>query len=71
MITNPQKNRYLYNIEIDKNENNNIIEDNPDIVKDLGEKIDNIKSSSNENIDEISDDEIKKIEKELKKLGYM
>jgi arylsulfatase A-like enzyme len=70
-ITNPQKNRYLYNIEIDKNENNNIIEDNPDIVKDLGEKIDNIKSSSNENIDEISDDEIKKIEKELKKLGYM
>ena len=67
----PQKNRYLYDIEIDEFENNNIIEENSNIVKDLERKINEIKSSSTEKIDEISDDEIKKIEKELKKLGYM
>ena len=66
-----QKNRYLYDVEIDKFENNNIIEENPDIVKELEKKISEIKSLSNEKIDDISDDEIKKIEKELKKLGYM
>ena len=66
-----QKNRYLYDVEIDKFENNNIIEENPDIVKELEKKISEIKLLSNEKIDDISDDEIKKIEKELKKLGYM
>ena len=56
---------------LDEFENNNIIEENSNIVKDLERKINEIKSSSTEKIDEISDDEIKKIEKELKKLGYM
>jgi len=67
----PQKNRYLYDIKIDEFENNNIIEENPDIAKDLDRKIDEIKSSSTEKINDISDEEIKKIEQELKKLGYM
>ena len=68
----PKKNRFLYNIESDEFENENIIQTSPEIVKNLEETLEKIKSESNiEFDDDISDEETKKIEGELKKLGYI
>ena len=69
--SNPKKNRYLYNLELDKFENINIIENNTDVVKKLETTLEDIKSSSIEETEDISEEETKKIEAELKKLGYM
>tara|TARA_B100000949_G_scaffold130494_1_gene115030 strand:+ start:69 stop:1418 length:1350 start_codon:yes stop_codon:yes gene_type:complete len=69
--SNPKKNRYLYNLELDKFENINIIENNTDVVKKLETTLEDIKSSSIEETEYISEEETKKIEAELKKLGYM
>ena len=67
----PKKNRYLYDIELDQFENINIIENNSDVVKKLETTLEDIKSSSIEETEDISEEETKKIEAELKKLGYM
>ena len=68
----PKKNRFLYNIESDEFENENIIQTSPEIVKNLEETLEKIKSESNiEFDDDISDEETKKIEGELKRLGYI
>lgn len=69
--THPEKNYHLYDIEIDPLENFNIVDKSPDIVKNLLQKIKDFKDQPLENISDISDEEIRKIEKELKKLGYM
>jgi hypothetical protein len=62
----------LYNIESDEFENENIIQTSPEIVKNLEETLEKIKSESNiEFDDDISDEETKKIEGELKRLGYI
>jgi len=61
----------LYNLELDKFENINIIENNSDVVKKLETTLEDIKSSSIEETEYISEEETKKIEAELKKLGYM
>ena len=62
----------MYNIESDEFENENIIQTSPEIVKNLEETLEKIKSESNiEFDDDISDEETKKIEGELKRLGYI
>ena len=61
----------MYNLELDKFENINIIENNTDVVKKLETTLEDIKSSSIEETEDISEEETKKIEAELKKLGYM
>jgi len=70
-INEPIKNRYLYDIELDKFENNNVIQTLPEIAEKLETKIEDIKTSSHEESENISDEETKKIEDELKRLGYM
>jgi len=67
---NPKKNRQLYNLELDKFENTNIIEDSLDEEKKLEAILEDIKSSKEE-VEDISEEERKKIEAELRKLGYM
>ena len=67
---NPEKNRQLYNLELDKFENTNIIEDSLDEEKKLEAILEDIKSSKEE-VEDISEEERKKIEAELRKLGYM
>jgi pentose-5-phosphate-3-epimerase len=62
----------LYNIESDEFENENIIQTSPEIVKNLEKTLEKIKSESNIEFDgDISDEETKKIEGELKRLGYI
>ena len=61
----------MYDIELDKFENNNVIQTLPEIAEKLETKIEDIKTSSHEESENISDEETKKIEDELKRLGYM
>ena len=60
----------MYNLELDKFENTNIIEDSLDEEKKLEAILEDIKSSKEE-VEDISEEERKKIEAELRKLGYM
>ena len=68
---NHTKNRYLYDLESDQFENENIIQTLPEITKELEKNLENIKSSSTKESEDISDEETKKIQDELKRLGYM
>ena len=65
------KNQHLYDIEFDKFENKNVIQTLPKIAQKLEKQIEDIKLSSCEESENISDEETKKIEDELKRLGYM
>ena len=65
------KNRHLYDLESDQFENENIIQTLPEITKELEENLDHIKSSSTKESEDISEEETKKIQDELKRLGYM
>ena len=68
---NHTKNRHLYDLESDQFENKNIIQTLPEITKELEENLDHIKSSSTKESEDISEEETKKIQDELKRLGYM
>ncbi len=68
---NHTKNRHLYDLESDQFENENIIQTLPEITKELEENLDHIKSSSTKESEDISEEETKKIQDELKRLGYM
>ena len=68
---NHTKNRHLYDIELDQFENENIIQILPEIVKDLEKNLEDIKLLSAKESEDISNEETKKIEEELKRLGYM
>jgi hypothetical protein len=61
----------LYDLESDQFENKNIIQTLPEITKELEENLDHIKSSSTKESEDISEEETKKIQDELKRLGYM
>ena len=61
----------MYDIEFDKFENKNVIQTLPKIAQKLEKQIEDIKLSSCEESENISDEETKKIEDELKRLGYM
>ena len=71
LVSETTKKISAYNI-INEFENENIIQTSPEIVKNLEETLEKIKSESNiEFDDDISDEETKKIEGELKRLGYI
>ena len=67
------ENDKISNIEINssKGKNKNIIQTLPEITKELEENLDHIKSSSTKESEDISEEETKKIQDELKRLGYM
>ena len=67
------KNVHLYDLEIDPLEETNIAKTNPEIKEKMEEILTQIQKNSKENIefDEMTEEETKKIEEELKKLGYI
>ncbi len=67
------KNVHLYDLENDLLEEKNIAHDFPQIVQELEKILQEIKTNSisQHNPEKIDEDEIKKIENELKKLGYV
>jgi len=68
----PKKNINLYDLENDPFENNNIANIYPDKVNELEKILTNMTSnSSHYTVDEISEEETKRIEQELRRLGYM
>jgi len=68
---NPGENVNLYNLKKDPQENENIANNNPDIVEKLENILQNFVSKTNTNNEEISMEETKRLEIELKKLGYI
>ena len=69
----PSTNTHLYDLQIDVLEEKNIANDSPDIVKEMENLLQQIKydNSYQNNQEKIDKDEMKKIEEELKKLGYV
>ena len=62
----------LYDLKKDPSEINNIAKSNPEIIKNMENEL--IKIRDNSNIDDstkISNDESKKVEDELRKMGYI
>lgn len=66
-------NTYLYDLQIDALEENNIAKENPDTVQEMENILQKIKNKSflQSNQNQIDEDKMKKIEEELKKLGYI
>ena len=60
-------------MENDPFENNNIAQNNPSIVNDMEKKISDIINNTTpvEIKEEVSEEDTKRIEKELKKMGYL
>ena len=68
------KNVHLYDLENDPFELSNISEQNPDIIENLEREFLQINPTGNfafKKTQEFSDEEAEKIEKDLKKLGYI
>ena len=65
------KNVTLYDVKNDPNETKNIASLNPQIVKEMEKTLNKITSDSTQNNSASSKDESKKIEAELRKLGYL
>ena len=68
------RNVHLYDLENDPFELSNISEQNPDIIENLEHKLSQINPTGNfefKKTHELSEEENKKIEDELRKLGYM
>ena len=61
----------LYDLEIDPLEENNIVEEFPEIIKKMEKKLEEMISEKSGDEKPISKDELKKIEDELKKMGYI
>jgi hypothetical protein len=69
---NNQSNFQLYDLKIDPLEENNIAENEPDIVKKMKDFLYNISENKSTNSeDSLSENERKKVEDELRKLGYI
>ena len=68
---NPKKNVNLYDLKNDPYENSNIAKNNPGIINEMENLIDNMKKDRIKADDALTEDEEKEISKELKKLGYM
>ena len=70
---NNDSNVHLYDLSKDALEQDNIAKQNPEIVQEMENILKNITNSSSLKSDkeEFSNDEIKKIEEELRKLGYI
>ena len=67
------KDIHLFDLENDPFENNNIAQNNPSIVNDMEKKISDIINNTTpvEIKEEVSEEDTKRIEKELKKMGYL
>ena len=68
---NPKRNVNLYDLKNDPYENYNIAKNNPEIINEMENLIDNMKKDRIKADDALTEDEEKEISKELKKLGYM
>jgi len=67
-----KKDVHLYDLDMDPKENNNITKQNPDIINKLEKILFSIQNHGEQDtIEEIPDDELHKIEEELKKSGYI
>ena len=63
---------HLYDLHLDPKENNNIAKENPDVVNNLENSLLSIQNNGEqETVQEIPADELRKIEEELKKSGYI
>ena len=63
---------HLYDLAEDPSEQHNIADVNIEIVENMETKLQNfLKNDNDEKVDEITNEERKKIEDELKKLGYI
>ncbi len=68
----PKKRIFLFNLEQDPNEDQNIAKSNPVQVEEMEKILQEILSSNNSNIDKkFNEEETKLIEEKLKKLGYI
>ena len=68
----PTENIHLYDLENDSFEENNISSENQDIIEKMEIEIQKIRSeSAKQQLDELSSEETKKVEDELRKLGYL
>jgi hypothetical protein len=67
------KDIHLFDLENDPFENNNIAQNNPSIVNDMEKKISDIINNTTpvEIKEEVSEEDTKRIEEELKKMGYL
>ena len=68
---NPGENVNLYDLKNDPQENYNIAENNLEIVKKMENILQNLTSKTISNNEEISREETKRLEIELRKLGYI
>ena len=70
---NIQKNIHLYDMKNDPHEENNLADKKPNIVKEMEAMLSKIRETLQANFEEtpLTDEETKKIEAELKKLGYI
>ena len=68
---NPNKNIHLYNLQKDPHENHNISQNNQNVVKELEEELSRLIKNPITFNEEMSDEDDKKIEEELKKMGYL
>ena len=66
-----KKNVNLYNLKNDPYENYNIAENNPEIINEMENTIDNMKRDKIEVDETLTEEEEREISKELKELGYM
>ena len=68
----PKQDVHLYDLDLDPKENNNIAKENPDVVNNLENSLLSIQNNGEqETVQEIPADELRKIEEELKKAGYI
>tara|TARA_A100001037_G_scaffold180093_1_gene161490 strand:- start:788 stop:1249 length:462 start_codon:yes stop_codon:yes gene_type:complete len=68
---NSEKNIHLYNVQKDPYENHNIAHKNKEIVKKFEEELKRLTKDRIEFDEQITDEDDKKIEEELKKMGYL
>jgi hypothetical protein len=68
---NSSENINLYELKKDPQENDNIAKNNPDIIEKLENILQNLVSKTNSENEKISLEETKRLEIELKKLGYI
>ena len=68
---NSEKNIHLYNVQKDPYENHNIAHKNKEIVKKFEEELKRLTKDRVKFDEEITDEDDKKIEEELKKMGYL
>ena len=70
-ISNPNDTVHLYDLKQDPLELQNIANANPQIVENMERQLQNLKDDHDEKSEQITSEERKKIEDELRKLGYI